>query len=88
MNEKKTQKKICTDENEFTDQQAGTATELLRVSAKTIPTTRLEGQQSDGEDSCDVRINEDDLYLVVYYMFLTLQSYFCWFFTIFINKYE
>ena len=44
--------------------------------------------KSDSEDSCDVRINGDVLYIVVYYMFLTLQSYFWWFFTISINKYK
>ena len=43
---------------------------------------------SDSEDSCDVRIDGEILYIVVYYMFLILQSYLWWFFTIFINKYE
>ena len=47
-----------------------------------------EDDKSDSEDSCDVRIDRDILYIVVYYMFLTLQSYLWWFFTIFINKYE
>ena len=47
-----------------------------------------EDDKSDSEDSCDVRIDGDVLYIVVYYMFLTLQSYLWWFFTIFINKYE
>ena len=47
-----------------------------------------EDDRNDSEDSCDVRTNGDILYIVVYYMFLTLQSYLWWFFTIFINKYE
>ena len=47
-----------------------------------------EDDNSDNEDSCDVRIDGEILYIVVYCMFLILQSYLWWFFTIFINKYE
>ena len=47
-----------------------------------------EDDSSDSEDSCDVRIDGEILYIVVYCMFLILQSYLWWFFTIFINKYE
>ena len=47
-----------------------------------------EDDRSDSEDSCDVRIDGEILYIVVYYMFLILQSYLWWFFTSFINNCE
>ena len=36
---------ICTDENQFADWQAGASPELPRESGRTLPTTRLGGQQ-------------------------------------------
>ena len=38
-----------------------------------------EDDRCDSEDSCDMRTNEDILYIVMYYMFLTLQSNIWWF---------
>ena len=40
------------------------------------------------EDNCDVRNDEIVLYIIVYCIFLTLQSYLWGFFTSFINNYE
>ena len=40
------------------------------------------------EDNCDVRNDENIMYIVVYCIFLILQSYLWWFFASFIYNYE
>ena len=46
------------------------------------------GTSEDNCDSCDVRYDKLILYIIVFSIFLTLQSYLWWFFTSFVNNYE